>query len=79
MNSNKIALQWRGNRPIPLMDKQIADFEGEEWKAIPGYDDYLLSNFGRVKSLKRFIDLKNGQGFYSEDKILIIYLVKVKN
>ena len=24
----------------------------EEWKSIDGYEDYLISNFGRIKSLK---------------------------
>lgn len=29
-----------------------ADLEGEEWRPIEGCDGYLISNFGRVKSLK---------------------------
>ena len=24
----------------------------EIWKILPGYDEYLISNFGRVKSIK---------------------------
>jgi hypothetical protein len=26
----------------------------EEWKIIEGYPDYQISNFGRVKSFKRY-------------------------
>lgn len=28
------------------------DLDGEEWRPIEGWDSYLVSNFGRVKSLK---------------------------
>lgn len=31
----------------------LADIEGEEWRNIEGYDDYQVSNFGRVKSFKQ--------------------------
>lgn len=32
----------------------------EEWKDIKGFDgDYQVSNFGRVKSMERFVDWKN--------------------
>ena len=34
-------------------DRDVADFPGEEWKEIEGYDGlYLISNYGRTKSLK---------------------------
>jgi hypothetical protein len=29
--------------------------EKEEWKNIPGYQDYQISNFGRVKSLEHTV------------------------
>lgn len=31
----------------------LDDLEGEEWKPIPDYDGYQVSNFGRVKSFKQ--------------------------
>lgn len=42
----------------------------EEWKDIEGYEDmYQVSNFGRVKSLSRLLNNKDGF-FYSKEKIL---------
>lgn len=32
----------------------LSDLEGEEWKTIPSYTGYQVSNFGRVKSFKRY-------------------------
>lgn len=29
----------------------LEDYDGEEWRAVPGYNGYLVSNYGRVKSL----------------------------
>ncbi len=31
------------------------DLEGEIWKAIPNYDGYMASNYGRVKSIDRVV------------------------
>lgn len=31
----------------------LDNLDGEEWKQIVGYEDYHVSNFGRVKSLKK--------------------------
>lgn len=32
----------------------LEDFEGEEWKDIPGYEGwYMVSNYGRIKSVER--------------------------
>lgn len=51
----------------------LNDLEGEIWKEIEGYDcDYQVSNFGRVKSFKRYgrTDVriiepwKNGGGYF---------------
>lgn len=41
----------------------------EEWKVVEGFEDYQVSNLGRVKSLSRSI--WNGQNYYiSKDRIL---------
>ena len=37
----------------------------ESWKSVVGYDGYMVSNLGRVKSLKRNIILKQYLGMYS--------------
>lgn len=41
----------------------------EIWKPIPGYLDYKVSNFGRVKSLGRFVRGKH-RGYFIEGRIL---------
>lgn len=49
---------------------RIKDLSGEEWKSIEGYDEkYLISNYGRVKSLKKHKAIllrqqMNNKGYY---------------
>jgi hypothetical protein len=39
----------------------IPDLEGEVWKDVPGYEGvYMISSFGRVKSLDRLVMRTNG-------------------
>ena len=50
----------RGNKPLPILRKDvitiktlIPDLPNEVWREIEGYGGkYLVSNFGRIKSLK---------------------------
>lgn len=42
----------------------------EIWKPINGYEYYMISNFGRVKSLKRTIIRKDGKPLQFEERIL---------
>ena len=43
----------------------------EIWKFINGYENiFMISNFGRVKSLDRYIECKNGKMFHVKEKIL---------
>ena len=37
----------------PLHKPRIVDLMGEVWKPIPGYEDYAVSNMGRVRSSKQ--------------------------
>lgn len=47
---------------IPLLADTIESLEGEIWKTIPDLNErYLISNFGRVKSLKSYDVDKNGK------------------
>lgn len=53
------------------VNKIIPDLEGEIWKDIPNYEGYYqASNFGRIKSLPRFIVDKNGVLNIIKKKIL---------
>lgn len=48
----------------------------EKWKPISGYEKfYKVSNFGRVKSLKRIIKLGQGRIRKMNDKILKLHMV----
>ena len=69
----KVPLQWKNGRPVPVMDKQLADFPGEDWKEIPDFDgNFLLSSYGRVKSIARYVHYKNGREVFQKAKILTI-------
>lgn len=50
----------------------ILSFHNEEWKPIPGYEGlYLISNYGRVKSLPRLCKPKsNGKSYLIKERIL---------
>lgn len=54
------------------MDK-ILDLENEVWKAIEGFDDYLISSMGRVKSLK-YNKERILKGLKDTDGYLQVYL-----
>ena len=56
------------------------DLEGEVWKELPGYNEcYLVSNFGRVKSVDRVIHTKNNKQIFYSGRILKGVLIKYKN
>jgi len=61
--------------PVELGDKYIntilsnlslKDLPDEKWKLIDGFVNYAISNYGRIKSLERFIAIPNG----GEQKVL---------
>lgn len=49
----------------------IRDLEGEVWKRIPDFEEYCVSNLGRVKSLPKVVQLKSG-GIASINKAIIL-------
>ena len=65
----------------PYRNKTLKNLKGEQWKEIPfteGY--YLISNFGRVKALPRYIERTNASyGFWTKERILTQHLTKSKN
>lgn len=49
----------------------------EEWKDVIGYEGlYQVSNEGRVKSLERYVDSKNGSKRFEKEKILKYCITK---
>lgn len=57
---------------LPYQNKSLADIKGEIWKEIPGLDGhYLISNFGRIKALPRFILRINADnGYWTKERIM---------
>lgn len=46
----------------------------ERWKAIPGFEGYYeVSDFGRVRSLDRWVEQKRGRGYVRKGRILKVH------
>jgi hypothetical protein len=53
----------------PYQNLSLEDMEGEVWEDVPGFDGaYHISNYGRVKSLRRWRGTGYG-GYYTKDRI----------
>jgi hypothetical protein len=64
----------------PWLDCDLIDLENEEWIDILGFDGiYNVSNLGRVKSIGRFVNTKNGSQKWIKEKIMKQNLVKSAN
>ena len=48
----------------------------EIWKIINGYENYMISSFGRVKSLDRYVRGKNNSIYSKKGKLLKLYTDK---
>jgi hypothetical protein len=46
-----------------LYNTSLKDLEDEEWKLIEGFENYAISNYGRVKSRERFVPLPTGHDY----------------
>jgi hypothetical protein len=53
-----------------FQNKSLKKLPGERWKEIPGWGDYEVSNYERVRSIGRWIRLNFGKEGYKEEKIL---------
>lgn len=54
----------------PYQNMSLEDMEGEIWKELPGYENYIqLSNYGRVKRLKRLIET-NQRSYWLKERIV---------
>ncbi len=77
-HSNKITTE-KAVTP-PWLNLNYNDIEGEIWKELPHLEGYyLISNFGRIKSLDRHIDSKDGKTRFYKGRILKGVVVKYKN
>lgn len=62
---------------MPCFNRCLDDINGEEWVDVVGYDGiYQISNFGRVKSLGRYVNSSRGNQRWVKEKILKIHIPK---
>jgi hypothetical protein len=55
----------------PYQDQLLKDRDGEKWYDIPFLDGaYQISNYGRVKSLRRWVQVSMRIGYWLDEKIL---------
>lgn len=60
------------NPNTPYRNKSLKSLKGERWEDIPGMEEYyLISNYGRVKSLPRDILYSNGKLIHKKCRILM--------
>lgn len=59
------------NNKYPCYNRLLTDLKGEEWEDIPGFDGYYrVSNFGRIKRMKREQINSRGVVMIYKEKIL---------
>ena len=65
----------------PYQNKSLKDMKGEIWRQVPGFHgELIVSNYGRVKVLPRFIVHRNApNGFWTKEKIKVQSVVQRKN
>ena len=64
----------------PYQNLSHKDIKGEDWKDIPGVEDYfLISNLGRVKRLEYEMQYRNGAIYTRPEKIIKPTIVKQFN
>jgi hypothetical protein len=57
--------------PLPYLDKLLRDLPKEEWRIIPDFgESYMVTNYGRIKSLARIVYYKNGSDRHRKEQIL---------
>ena len=62
-----------------LYNTSLKDLRNEEWKPIENYENYMISNYGRIKSRERFIPLPNGNERKLEELIMKLIFVQRTN
>ncbi|MET3539209.1 NUMOD4 domain-containing protein [Chryseobacterium limigenitum] len=62
-----------------LLNFSLEDLRDEEWKVIEGFDSYAISNYGRIKSLKRSVINSNGGEWKMPDRIMKLHVGKYYN
>ncbi|WP_170148956.1 NUMOD4 domain-containing protein [Chryseobacterium defluvii] len=76
------------NKPLKIEDKYLTevlyntslrDLPQEEWKSVEGFDNYAISNYGRLKRLERWTYFPYGKSRKEPERIIKIYFRKYFN
>lgn len=60
-------------RDLPCYDKSLTNLKGEKWEEISGCEGYyLVSNFGRVKALPRYVEPRGKSGHWTKERIVTL-------
>ncbi|UOU98190.1 NUMOD4 domain-containing protein [Chryseobacterium daecheongense] len=62
-----------------LCNTSLKNLPGEEWKPIENFENYAISNYGRLKSLERWTRASNGKEWKQSEKIMQLIFVKQFN
>jgi hypothetical protein len=77
---NKRTSNWYFSKKRRLPERKVISLEGEIWMPIPDFEGhYEVSNFGRVKSLKREIRAINHHSVRTIEEKLIKSYINVQN
>lgn len=67
-------------REFPYQNYSLKNIRGEKWKDIPGFEGlYQLSNYGRLKSLDRWVDMGTRDNFRPGRIIKLRKTVSISN
>ncbi len=62
-----------------LYSTSLRNLQNEEWKLIEGFENYAISNYGRLKSRERFVSLPTGHDWKLPELIMKLIFVKQSN
>ena len=62
-----------------LYNRSLENLPGEQWKPIEGFENYEISNYGRVKSLSRLSHISLGVEHWVSEKIRKLLFTKQYN
>ena len=80
--TKKEVLRQRDLTSYPFMNTALVDMEGEKWEEISFFDGcFLVSNYGRIKSLPRLIEPINSiqTSYYTKETIISQHLTGIYN
>jgi len=57
-----------------LLNHSLKNLSDEKWVIIEGFDNYAVSNYGRIKSLERWTQMPQGRERREKEKIMKLFL-----